>query len=185
MKTSLRSVVIFASIFFLPTCKEKSALSVQIEKLMNSQLTIPQEMKDQFAHDSADMRWRNTVTGLTILTVINGNCGYCVESLAKWKELMKEPEFSANNIKYYFLVESEDEFISFNNINEQNDLIDYPLIIDRDGLFFKSMNISPNATLQTFLLDDQSKIVMIGNPTHDLSIKEMYKTEIKKRFPLQ
>lgn len=179
-----KSVILTAIVLSFYGCQQKSPLEIEIERLLNSQLNIPQNMKEQFIGNNIETKWSHENLNLKILTVINGNCSSCIQSLESWNELLKEREFSPSNIGYYFLIESEDDFISFNSFNEQNDLIDYPLIIDHKSSFFESMNLSYNTTLQTFLLDAKDNILLVGNPTHAPPIKELYKAKIKEKLNL-
>ena len=117
---------------------------------------------------------------LKILTVVQGNCGACVVNLNNWENLMSEAVFSRKNIRYYFLIESDDDFMNFQFMQEQNDLIDYPLIIDKEHAFFKSMGLSEDYRFQTFLLNGKNEVLAIGNPTANEFAKELYVAKIEK-----
>ena len=41
-----------------------------------------------------------------------------------------------------------------------------------------------NATFQTFLLDTNNKVIVLGNPIHNLSVKELYIKELTRETSL-
>lgn len=50
----------------------------------------------------------------------------------------------------------------------------YPVFIDEMGSFDALNHFPANMTFQTFLLDKDNKVVVIGNPIHNPMVKELY-----------
>ena len=116
---------------------------------------------------------------LKILTVVKGNCGACIVNLQNWEHLMTEPTFSPEHIRYYFLIESDDDFMNFQFLQEQNELIDYPLILDNDHHYFQAMGLSEDIRFQTFLLNDKNEVLEIGTPIDSEDVKASFAATIQ------
>lgn len=165
----------------LLSCKEPSPIREEAKKLLKGQLPIPQKLKTQFAARCKTFGQIPSPDEVKILTVVNGNCYSCVQNLEKWSKIMKEDEFSPQKVRYYFLIESEDNFFSFKNQYEHkvDSLLNYPVIIDKNASYFSQMNISYNASLQTFLLDSSDNIILVGNPLYSEELMELYRKKLK------
>ena len=48
------------------------------------------------------------------------------------------------------------------------------MCVDVDNRFNKLNNFPADMTFQTFLLDKNNKVVAIGNPIHNLKVRELY-----------
>jgi hypothetical protein len=59
------------------------------------------------------------------------------------------------------------------------DGFDLPVCIDRKDRLNKLNRFPSDITFQTFLLDRDNKIVVIGNPIHNLAVKELYIKQLK------
>jgi len=56
----------------------------------------------------------------------------------------------------------------------------YPLFVDYEGVFAKyNRKLPKSSNLHTFLLDANGKIILVGDPTHNNKLWELYKKYIK------
>ena len=53
-----------------------------------------------------------------------------------------------------------------------------PVCIDTEDKFYKLNRFPDNMMFQTFLVDADNRVKVIGNPIHNLSVKELYLNEI-------
>jgi len=98
-------------------------------------------------------------------------CYDCSLRLAEWKRLMSE----IDNSKVSFLF-----FINTYNENEIEDILkyhefNYPVIIDKDNTINKLNDFPKEYKLQCFLLNRRNKVLLVGDPTLNNSLWDLYK----------
>ena len=111
-------------------------------------------------------------------------CTSCKLQLHKWKEFIEEVDsLTSGTVAVLFFFHPKDlREISY---LLKRDGVDIPVCIDVDDKL-NAMNRFPvHQEFQTFLLDDENKVVFIGNPVHNLRVKEMYLSEISSRGAYQ
>ena len=115
---------------------------------------------------------------LKIVTRINGNCYPCLVQLKLWKKLIEELK-SKHTISFYIFIVANDYEI-FESVNEKEIHFDYPVIYDRNDEFYKKNRLPQRSYLQTMLLTDKNKVILIGNPVVNDVLKDLYIEQIKK-----
>ena len=116
----------------------------------------------------------------TVITYVDSiGCISCKLQLNKWKEFMYELDSIAkNNISYLFIFHPKKR--------DNKELIDllkrthfiYPVCIDESDSINKLNHFPSDIMFQTFLLNNDNKVIAIGNPIHNPKIKELYKNII-------
>lgn len=118
-----------------------------------------------------------------VVFVDSVGCISCKLPLPNWKKFMHEVDSLCDgDVPFVFFFQSK-------NVRElryilRRDGFSYPVCIDTEDRF-NSLNRFPcEMTFQTFLVDSCNRVKVIGNPIHNLSVKELYLKElagIKKR----
>jgi hypothetical protein len=100
-----------------------------------------------------------------IVTRFEGDCPSCIASIIAWKKIYGTIRERKNNIKFVFYVEIIQEE-AFKELQRKLDFADY-VIFDQKGSFFKYnlLQFPYGLEDQTFLLDENNKIILFGNPT--------------------
>lgn len=140
----------------------------------------------------ADAEWyargRDTsikpVNGLKIVAYYDSEgCASCkLKELQNWKPLIKEiksPDNAGLAIDIIFIMNPErgdDQF--FDSLAKMD--FDYPVLCDFDGTFEKSNLLAENSLYNTFLLDEDNKILIVGSPIYNESLWSYYKSMIEK-----
>lgn len=107
-------------------------------------------------------------------------CIACKLKMHLWKDLIKEFEnVSQNNISFVFIINSKDNK-EINYILEESEF-EYPVCFDKNDLFNKTNNFPKNIELQTFLLDKDNNVILVGNPLFSISIKNLYLRQISEK----
>lgn len=115
---------------------------------------------------------------IKLVSYINADCGLCIGDFDKWRPILKKIK-SFSNTEIIFYVHSSDFMELLNNIERKNPFpID--LIVDKENLFFLINNLDSNKMFHTFLLDNNNKVLLIGNPTMNSDIQELYIKTIQK-----
>lgn len=104
-------------------------------------------------------------------------CTSCKLQLNKWKELVAYTDSVTNGtIPFLFVFHPKDrKEISYLLKREG---IKFPVCIDTNDALNKLNKFPADMTFQTFLLDRNNKVTVLGNPIHNLAIKELYLKQI-------
>ncbi len=113
---------------------------------------------------------------LTIATFIDGNCSVCIDDLDKWKTFIH----NIKNVNYTFYVNALDYDGLLNYVKEEVNF-PLPLINDVNNAFYVKNRLSSNKMFQTFLLNENDEVLIVGNPLYSEKLAELYKQEIKIR----
>ena len=112
-----------------------------------------------------------------VVFVDSVGCISCKLQLPKWKEFMHEVDsLCEGKVSFVFFFQSA-------NVKElryilRRDGFSLPVCIDADDSF-NSLNHFPGEMMfQTFLVDSENRVKVIGNPIHNLSVKELYLKEL-------
>ncbi len=113
-----------------------------------------------------------------IVTYVDSiGCISCKLQLPKWKEFIRLVDSVTNKtvpILFFFQPKDNDELRYY----LQRDSFSFPVCIDAQHRF-NSLNHFPSEMMfQTFLLDKDNKVIVIGNPIHNLAVRDLYLKEI-------
>lgn len=115
---------------------------------------------------------------LKISSFINGECSACVNDLLKWKEWVAKDSMNVDFVFYFYA--SDQTTMRF--IDSVFIKMDYPLIFDAEKEYLQyNKLLDENKMFQTFLLDQDNKVLIVGNPLHNEKLSELYHREIGKR----
>ena len=109
-------------------------------------------------------------------------CTGCRMKLQFWNEFMSKVDslIGKENITLFLITESAD-LIKIKHLIRQNHFND-AVINDSHGSFKKLNHISNDQNLQTFLLNRNNDIVIIGNPTESKGFEKLYLKEFNNNF---
>ena len=99
-------------------------------------------------------------------------CTDCKLQLDKWEKLKLRIDSIKDNIPLLFFFHSKhSREIRF--IQDRNNF-DYFICIDTNDELNKLNHFPSDIMFQTFLLDKDNKVVVIGNPVHNLAVQDLY-----------
>lgn len=124
-----------------------------------------------FVHDTIPM------TPYKIVTYIDSlGCSSCKLRLPAWKEFINQLNSIGLNVPILFFIHPND--IRSMKATLRMEQFNYPVCMDIDDSMNK-LNIFPSEFLfQTFLLDKNNRVIVIGNPVHNAKIKELYLSKL-------
>ena len=112
-----------------------------------------------------------------LIYVDSTGCTSCKLQLPKWKELIAHVDSATNgNIPFIFVFQSKDDKELRYILKRDN--FARPVCIDRDSRLDKLNQFPQDITFQTFLLDKDNKVKVIGNPVHNLAVRDLYLKQI-------
>ena len=172
----MKPLLYILSIFFLLTsCKEdkKDQFARLVQEWQGKEIVFPQDMAfTRFVTEQVEYRIPDAEYKVLIYVDSTG-CTSCKLQLPKWKELIAYVDSATNsNIPFIFVFQSKDDkelryILKRDNFNR-------PVCIDRDSQLDKLNKFPQDITFQTFLLDRDNKVKVIGNPVHNLAVKDLY-----------
>ena len=112
-----------------------------------------------------------------VVFVDSVGCISCKLQLPKWKEFMHEVDSRCKGkVSFVFFFQSAD--VKELRYILRRDGFSLPVCIDADDSF-NSLNHFPGEMMfQTFLVDSENRVKVIGNPIHNLSVKDLYLKEL-------
>lgn len=176
----MKSLLYLLSILFLLTsCKEnkKEEVARLVQEWQGKEIVFPKNITfTRFVTDTVDYQIPQSDYKVLIYVDSTG-CTSCKLQLPKWKELIAYTDsVTGNNIPFLFFFQSKDDkelryILKRDNFNR-------PVCIDRNNELDKLNHFPQNITFQTFLLDKDNRVVVIGNPIHNLAVKDLYLKQI-------
>lgn len=104
-------------------------------------------------------------------------CTSCKLQLPKWKELIEYTDsVTQGKIPYLFFFHPKD--IKEIRYLLKRDEFDRPICIDMNDRLNKLNKFPADMTFQTFLLDKDNKVAILGNPIHNTAVKDLYLKQI-------
>lgn len=171
--------IVVLSIFTISCNRNKNKQFVKERE--GSSLILP-EIKELLYKDSL---YKNKIpfhrAPLKITTFIWGDCHVCIKDLKKWEEFYN---IAKNNkkLQIHFYLYATDIKLFVNNLYTE-EIHKFPLIIDQNFNYLENNNLpQKNKNFQTFLVDSNNKVILIGNPTLNNKLKKLYLEEINKRL---
>lgn len=169
------SILIITILFGLITSCNKSNKKTEslVNKWLGKQLTLPSDSLIR----NYDIKFSSPLTKkIKILTLIDGDCSICYNELEDWKKFMKKIDTS--EVGAVFTIYSYDGLSEFNQAQIN---FPYPYFQDNGEKILNINEVSQDKFYKTFLLDEDNKVILVGNPNIHEKISELYLAEIKKR----
>lgn len=99
-------------------------------------------------------------------------CTECQLKLYEWK-LLKQQTDSLNLHVSFVFIAWQTAYQDLENLQLINQC-DIPIFYDREGQFMKLNRFPQRKGFQTFLLDADNRVVLIGNPLDSKNLRELY-----------
>lgn len=118
----------------------------------------------------------SSVSIFTIVYYLNHEgCTPCKLQPNRWNHFINMLD-SLANVRVFFILESDSSV--FNEF-------DLPIYYDSKNVFFYKNNLPSDPRFHCFLLDENNKVILIGNPVQNPKIKELYLRTICERLGIE
>ena len=170
--------LLFVIIIF-STCKESSQehITQLVEEWQGKEVRFPEN--PVFTRQLGDtVNFRIPEAEYKVLVYVDSvGCTSCKLQLPKWKEFIAYVDsVSGGQVPFLFFFQSKDNKELRYILKRDNFRL--PVCVDSQNEFGKLNRFPSELMFQTFLLDKDNRVKVIGNPIHNLSVKELYLKEI-------
>lgn len=146
----------------------------------NREIVLPAKLSCQTR--GVDTIYSNLVTKkYKIFTYIDTlGCTSCKFGAMEWKQLIHEIDTLSDEVAFLFYAHLKDyeDFETYLEINK----FKYPIFYDYDGVCNLKNNLPNQVYFQTFLLDENNKVLLIGKPKPDSKLWDLYKKIITRQY---
>ncbi len=109
--------------------------------------------------------------GFMIITLINAECSTCIENINSWNEW--DVNYNSGN-GVLMIPYSSDRLESFTYLMSVEPTLQQTFYLDRNNKFKEVNGISEDQTYHTFLVDEEYKVILVGNPVLSEGISDLY-----------
>jgi hypothetical protein len=179
MQTKPLIVLSMLALATLFGCKEtnKERLTHLVTEWQGKGIIFPENpVFTRYVVDTVDYQIPETAYKVLIY-VDSAGCTNCKLQLHKWKELIAYTDSVTGGtvpFLFFFHTEAPKEI----NYLLKLDKFDLPVCMDEEDKLNKLNKFPSDITFQTFLLDKDNKVAVIGNPVHNLGIWDLYIKQI-------
>ena len=174
----MKTLLLLCAVLFC-ACRETKEEYVEhlTKKWQGKEVKFPENpIFTRFINDTVD--YQTSATRYKIVIYVDSmGCMSCKLQLPRWKEFMAQVDSVCNKhipFLFFFQIENKKEL----SYNMERDKFTLPVCIDTEDRFNKLNNFPSEMMFQTFLLDKDNKVIVIGNPIHNLAVRDLYLKEI-------
>lgn len=171
--------LLFITLLLLSSCKEdgKNRIARLVAEWQGKEIVFPKEIIfTRHASDTVD--YRIPQSEYKVLVYVDSvGCTSCKLQLPKWKELIAYTDsVTGGNVPFIFFFHSKD-YTEIRHLLKR-DGFELPVCVDMDDQLNKLNKFPVDITFQTFLLDKNNKVAVLGNPVHNPAIRDLYIKQI-------
>lgn len=180
----MRHLNLIMLLLFLLACQDKEKEEVRrlVSEWQGKEIRFPQDMVFlRFATDTVDFTLPKSPHKVLVFVDSIG-CTSCKLQLYRWKELIQYADsITQGTVPFLFFFQSDDKKEIQYILKKDN--FDKPICLDQSDKLNELNHFPGDGRFQTFLLDKDNKVVVIGNPIHNPNIRELYLKEITGKQP--
>lgn len=164
-------------LFFACQDKKKDAIIHLVSEWQGKEILFPNNtLYINSTTDTVNLK-TNNFPYKVLIYVDSAGCTSCKLQLIRWKELIEHTDsLTGGSLSYFFYIHAKDYEETLYLLKRDN--FNYPVYIDQEDSLNKLNKFPSNIMFQTFLLDRDNKVNVIGNPVHNPAVKELYLKQI-------
>ena len=169
--------ILFSFLFILSCIDGRNRIEKQVNEWNNKEILFPgNPVFTSMVKDTVPYRIPKTDYKVVVF-VDSVGCISCKLQLPKWKKFMHEVDsLSDGNVPFVFFFQTKD--VRELRYILRRDNFSHPVCIDTEDSFYKLNRFPGEMMFQTFLVDSENRVKVIGNPIHNLSVKDLYLKEL-------
>lgn len=186
IKTAGYILLIAMGYYSLSACNShKAEVQATVEEMQSSAITIPYERMECWASDSIleDRPWNKAKLKL-VHYVDSATCSTCYLQKIAIYGLLFSMETQSNNDFYNVFIINPNIIAKKKLISDfSGKLIPQTIFVDSANVFMEvNPNIPSESMFHTFLLDENNKVILVGNPTFNKQIEDMMLSIVEEKL---
>ena len=172
------SVFFFVCLMLVCACTgRKQQVADEIKVLQAKEIQIPSKLPVMKRGEKvADFEGGNPMGLKLVVYADSVGCTACaINHIYTWSSLVDYAKGFSGRLKFYFIFSPMKREVRSTELLIANTNFDYPILIDTLGEFERlNPHLPKNQALHTFLLDENNRVILVGNPLRNKKIKEMF-----------
>lgn len=163
-------------LLWLVGCQENKHRAVEkiVTEWMGKEIVFPEEATAWYMGKDTALAVKNKAPFRVLVYTDSVGCTSCKLNLTLWKYYIAEMDSIAPgqvNFSFYFQPKNKKELAHL----LRRDRFEQVVFLDERGMLKKQNRLAAEMEYQCFLLDQQNKVVAIGNPTLNPKLWDIYK----------
>lgn len=111
-------------------------------------------------------------------------CTTCaINHIDSWNRFIDYAKQFDNQLRFCFIFSPMKEELRRTKLMIANTIFDYPILLDTLGEFEKlNPHLPKNRSFHVFLLDENNKVILVGNPMRNKRIEEMFYKIVEEKL---
>lgn len=174
---NMRTIIaIIILCIFCPGCQNSLESKHILKQWLDKEIIFPPTLKAKvYGKDTIATNYLNKKYKI-LIHVDSSGCSECKLGLYKWSKLIEEYKQYKNNIEFIFVVHVLNHR-QMTIICRQNQF-KHILYYDINGQMNKINNFLENPMYRCFLLNENNKVILIGNPFYSEKLMSLYKQKL-------
>lgn len=172
-------------LFFCVACSDRSQQIAKEMKILQSKV-IRLPLKGLVMQQSTvlhEIEANKQDLKLVIYTDSVGCTSCAINQINLWNSFIDYAERFNNQLRFYFIFSPVRKDLNSIKLAIANSLFDYPVVLDTLKEFEKlNPHLPKNRSFHTFLLDENNKVILVGNPMHNKRIEEMFYKIVEEKL---
>ena len=178
-----RYVLCFALLVMLCACEHRDReMTDDIVKLEKCAIRLPLDSMISFPKGKRQS-FQDSLMKLIVFSDSNV-CASCkLKMMYKWNDFLDKMQQYEKGVMAYFIFSPSNKNMRTFHCIVKDILYSYPIYIDTMNVFLRSNPYIPsNPALHTFLLDENNDVILVGDPTTNPRIEELFWRTVKERL---
>lgn len=185
MKTiNIVIISIVGYIFFTACNNSKDKMQKKIQQMQSMSISIPYSKMECWFNDSLSSINRYEHTRLKLVHYVDSaQCTTCyLQNVMQDGRLINIEKQTKNNFVNIFIIEPSPRRKQYLSSDYKNNLLPQVIFVDTAHIFMEKNKLPSETMYHTFLLDENNKIILVGNPLTNKKIEGMILALIQKEL---
>ncbi len=160
-------------VFWIMSCKKNRGEQL-LDEWIGKQIVLPEKGLIQ----NKGYKYIPNGKAIKVMIIINGDCSVCIEELKWWKKFMRKIDTS--RVGFIFSIQSYDNLTAFKAMDSLEINLNYPYYHDKEKEYTIKNGFPEEKLYQTFLLNNNNEIVIVGNPKMSKGLSNLYLKKINE-----
>jgi hypothetical protein len=180
----MKKLGLFIFIIFASLSCGRNKMVKQLSGFMDTEIVIPDNMQANFRGADTLIRWNDAPLKM-IVWYDSAGCSSCqIQRIYEWDDIISYGKDKSDIFEPVFIFSPKQSDLHSVNIALRSSRFRHHVYVDKDGDFYKSNpGIPSDKKMHTFLIDENDRVVLVGNPVNNEKLWALYKEHIENRKP--